>query len=290
MKYIGVTFILTAAVLWGMTGGVADILMDKGWSPGVISFYRGAVGLVCVFIWFIIKPRQHMPRTYSLVLWAALAGVGVAGNFTLYFLSIESSSIAVAATLMYTAPVFVLLASFFLRIERSSWLKWGCIVSVLIGIVLLTGAYSSSGASVNLTGALTGLGSGLSYALFIFAFKKAAAEGSAPTTLTISFIVFSILLFFYMDIQEAASVLTSEDLPLFIVLGLIGAGISFVLYVYGIKRTAPTTASIVAMVEPVTASIFGVLILSDSLSLIQGAGMVIILMTITLLSFKQAQD
>ncbi|MBN8234035.1 EamA family transporter [Halobacillus kuroshimensis] len=290
MKYAGALFIMTAAVFWGLTGGIADVLMEKGWSAGVISFYRGAVGLICALGWFLLKPRKNRPRSKSLFGWAVLAGIGVAGNFTLYFLSIEASSIAVAAILMYTAPIFVLLSSFLLGMEKSSWLKWGCIASVLTGIVLLTGAYKSGGAAVTPAGALTGLGAGLSYALFIFGFKKSSAKGSAPATLTIAFLAFCAILFVYMDIPEAASVLTSGDLPLFILLGLIGAGLSFALYIYGIKRTAPTTASIIAMVEPVTASLFGVLILEDSLSLIQSVGMGIILITITLLSFKQADE
>nr|WP_246055296.1 EamA family transporter [Pseudalkalibacillus caeni] len=53
--------------------------------------------------------------------------------------------------------------------------------------------------------------------------------------------------------------------------------------------TAPTTASMVAMVEPLIASAFGVLLLEDHLSLIQILGMVLILGTFTVLSVKQAQ-
>ena len=44
----------------------------------------------------------------------------------------------------------------------------------------------------------------------------------------------------------------------------------------------------VAMVEPVTASLFGVLLLGDQLGIIQILGMAIILLTITVLSVKQA--
>ncbi|WP_326932340.1 EamA family transporter [Exiguobacterium aurantiacum] len=53
------------------------------------------------------------------------------------------------------------------------------------------------------------------------------------------------------------------------------------------KRTSPTSASIVAMVEPVTASLFGFFILSQQLNVIQMSGMAIILLTVTVLSVKQ---
>ncbi|MGP4070016.1 DMT family transporter [Halobacillus sp. B29] len=287
MRYGGMILVLIAAILWGITGGIADILMNKGWSPSVISFYRGAVGLVCVLIWFLLRPKQNFPTSSTVYIWSLVAGLGVAGNFTLYFLSIEASSIAIAATLMYTAPVFVLLVSFLLRIERSSWLKWGCITGVLVGIILLTGAYNTGSTSVTLLGAGAGLGAGISYAVFIFGFKNASNFGKPQTVLTIAFLAFSALLILFIDRQEALSVLTSGDIGWFILLGLVGAGVSFVLYVVGVRWTAPSTASMIAMVEPVTASLFGVMVLGDSLTFVQLIGMVLILATITFLSVKK---
>ncbi|RIW30723.1 EamA/RhaT family transporter [Bacillus salacetis] len=288
MTFKGAGLVILASVCWGISGGIADILMDKGWDPIFISFYRGAVGFLCFLAWFLSSFKENWTFSRRFHMWAVLAGIGVAGNFTLYFLGIEASSIAVAATLMYTAPVFVLIISFVFHIERSTWFKWACILGVLIGITLLTGAYNPDSISVSFPGALAGLGAGLSYALFIFGFKKASSFGKPQTTLTMAFFAFCIILFLIADKEETVSVLTSADIGWFILLGLLGAGISFLLYVIGIRRTNPSTASMVAMVEPVTASIFGVLLLGDQLSLIQAGGMAVILVTITVLSNKQS--
>lgn len=100
----------------------------------------------------IQRELEHEPRFH---LWSVLGGIGVAGNFTFYFLAIQESSVAVAATLMYTAPIFVLLIPFLFKIEQSTWFKCGCVVSVIIGILLLTGAYDPESIA-------TGLGAGLS--------------------------------------------------------------------------------------------------------------------------------
>lgn len=43
MKYTGIALLMFAAMFWGISGGIADILMEKGWDPLVISFYRGAI-------------------------------------------------------------------------------------------------------------------------------------------------------------------------------------------------------------------------------------------------------
>lgn len=289
MNYTGILFILTSAVLWGITGGLGEILMNKGWSPSIIAFYRGFVGFIFFTFWYLfrrraIKIRNKNPYFYA---WAALAGISVAGNFTFYFLAIESTGIAIAATLMYTAPIFVLLVSFLLGIERSTLFKWASIAFVLVGVVLLTGAYSS-GTSVSFNGVIAGLGSGISYALFIFGFKKSAKLGSPQATLTVAFFFFILILTLRINFGEAMSVVGSSDIGLFILLGIIGAGLSFILYVRGVKRTAPSTASIIAMVEPVTASLFGIILLGNELTLMQYAGMGLILATITILSVKQS--
>lgn len=290
MKYKGVGLIMLAALFWGISGGIANILIDKGWDPLVISFYRGAIALLCFFVWFLLRPRLNWITSARFHVWSLLAGVGVAGNFTFYFLSIEAASVAVAVTLMYTAPVFVLLLSFLLGKERSTWFKWGCIFVVIKGIILLTGAYNIESISASFFGTMAGIGSGLSYVLFIFGFKNAALIGKTQTALTGAFLSFSLILFIFMDKREAFEVLTSGDITWFILLGILGAGISFILYFNGIRRTAPTTASMVAMIEPVTASLFGVLVIGTYLTLIQLLGMVLILATITVFSVKQATE
>jgi drug/metabolite transporter, DME family len=71
---------------------------------------------------------------------------------------------------------------------------------------------------------------------------------------------------------------------MFVGLGVLGAGLSFILYIVGLKQTAPAVASIVAMVEPVTAALFGVLILGENLVGMQIFGMLLILGTVTALT------
>ncbi|SFQ41796.1 hypothetical protein SAMN05518683_1403 [Salibacterium halotolerans] len=87
-------------------------------------------------------------------------------------------------------------------------------------------------------GAAAGLAAGLSYALFIFGFKNASSIGKPQTTLTIAFFSFCLILFLFADKDEAAAVGTSSDIGWFLLLGILGAGISFIFYVIGIRRTA----------------------------------------------------
>lgn len=208
----------------------------------MVSFYRGGIGLLFVLVWLALRPRGSGFASRQLWFWSVIAGVGVAGNFTYYFISIAHGSVAVAATLMYCAPVFVYLVSFLLKLEQSTPLKWVAIALVILGVVLLTGFYEIDAGDVTLTAAGAGLLSALSYAVFLFGFKYAAPHGSPPAILVIAFIVLATI--------------------------LIWLGV----------------ASIVAMVEPVTASLFSVVVLYESLAILQIVGMCVILIAVTALS------
>lgn len=288
MVFTSTLFVALAAFCWGLSGGIGGILLGQGWAPFVVSFYRGLVGLFFVLVWLVLRPQRSGLGNRQLWLWSALAGLGVAGNFAFYFVSISEGSIAVAATLMYCAPVYVYLISFALKIEAPSALKWIAIAVVMIGIVLLTQVYDIGNSGLTAIGLGAGLLSGLSYALFIFGFKYAAPRGSPQATLAIAFTVLAASLVGFTDLGETLSVPGSTDLHLFVSLGVLGAGVSFILYVIGLNRTAPAVAAVLAMVEPVTASLFGLFVFGESLSGLQFVGMGLILVMVTVLSVSSS--
>jgi drug/metabolite transporter (DMT)-like permease len=252
----------------------------------VVAFYRGAIGLLFVIAWLALRPQRSGFGNPRLWLWSIVAGIGIAGNFGFYFLGISEGSVSVAATLMYCAPVFVFFVSFVLGLEHPSWTKFVAIIVVMFGIVLLTRVYESGAGSLTPLAIGSSLLAGLSYAIFIFGFKFATPYGSPQAILAIALAVLVILLLGPASGGDALAVIHAPSLPLFILLGVLGAGLSFIIYVVGLRNTAPGVASIVAMIEPVTASLFGVLVLDETLGGLQLFGMLLILATATILSIR----
>jgi len=156
---------------------------------------------------------------------------------------------------------------------------------VMLGIVLLTGIYNIGTSGVTLVGAGAGLLSGLSYAIFIFGFKYAAPHGSPQAILVAAFAALVAVFIWLVEANQLVAVLGSPSWALFLLLGVLGAGVSFTLYIIGLHHTAPAVASVVAMVEPVSATLFGVAVLNESLDSLQIVGMGLILITVTVLTF-----
>ncbi len=283
----GIPWIIAAAALWGVAGGLAGVLIERGWEPLVVAFYQAAIGFICLLIWLCLQPREGLRSNRNQLFWAVLAGIGIAGNFALYFLSIQQANVAIAATLMYTAPVYVYLVAFLAGLERASLIIWLCLALVIAGVVLLTGVAGAATAGLSGFGIASGIGAGLAYALFIFGFKYAALHGRPHLVLVVAFATVLLCLFPFIDHAQAVAAVRSADIGWFVLLGLFGVGLSFLLYIVGLRRTSPTVASIIAMIEPVTASWFGVAVLDAVLSLTQLLGMALILLTVTYLSVRQ---
>jgi len=106
---------------------------------------------------------------------------------------------------MYSAPVFVYLASFAFGLERPTLFKWAAIATVMLGVILLTGIHDVGASDITLVAVGAGLLSGLSYATFIFAFKYAAPHGSPQAILVIAFVVLVGILASMSDAQQAAA-------------------------------------------------------------------------------------
>jgi len=283
---MGVALIILAAFFWGVSGGIAAELMDRGWDPLVVSFYRGAVGLACFAVWWLSRLTTLARPDRKAILWAALAGLGVAGNFTFYFLAISFGSVAVAVTLMYTAPVYVCLVMLLTGSQRLTPGIVVVILAVLLGVALLTDLVAGL-SELSLAAAAAGIAAGMAYAVFLFGFRNAAARASSVVTLGVAFLVFVLALGPFVDHYQLVAAPLSDDAPLFLLLGLLGAGLSFFLYVVGLKTASAVSVALVGAVEPVTAALFGLLVLDQTLGATQWLGMVVILAAVTFMSVQR---
>lgn len=289
-KTVSLALVALAALMWGLAGGVAGILMARGWEPLLLSLHRGLFGLACIALWLLVaRPAPARPSA-ALVGWALVAGVGVAGNFGFYFMSIRSAGVAVAATLMYSAPAFVFLTSVLLRMERATPGKALAVAGVIGGLGLLTGVSEAGPGAVEPWGVVAGLLAGVSYAVFLFGFKAAARHGPAAQGLAIALVTEILVLLPFVDRTVLWTSLGAADLPWFVVLGVFGAGLSFLAYIVGLRGTAPTVAAVLALVEPVTASLTGVLVLGETLSAPQlvGAGLILASVAVVTTSKEKA--
>ena len=112
MKTRAYLYIITAAVCWGLIGLFVRTLAAQGFSSMQIVALRSLAAAICVTLPLLRSGRAAL-RISLRDLWL-FAGTGICSlvffNYC-YFNAMQQTSLAVAALLLYTAPVYVMLMS-----------------------------------------------------------------------------------------------------------------------------------------------------------------------------------
>ena len=280
MKKFAPLLILIAGILWGSMGLFVRTLNAQGLASMEIVGLRAAVTAVAMCLFLLIFDRKlFVIRVKDL--WCFL-GTGICSivffNFC-YFKAITMTSLSVAAILLYTAPAIVMVLSYFLFKEKLTKRKLLALLMTFVGCVLVTGILSESG-SVSAGGILVGLGAGLGYALYSIFSRYALDRGYHSLTITCyTFVVAAVATGCLTDIPRVMKLSFSSVSygALSLSLGIVCTVAPYLLYTLGLVHVENSLASIIASIEPVTATVLGIILYKEKISLtgILGIGLVI---------------
>lgn len=286
MKTKAYLYIITAAICWGLIGLFVRTLAAQGFSSMQIVALRSLAAAICVTL-PLLRSGSAALRIRLRDLWL-FAGTGICSlvffNYC-YFNAMQQTSLAVAALLLYTAPVFVMLMSLVCFGEAFTRTKALALLLTFSGCACVTGVF---GSSLTLSGLLYGLGSGFGYALYSIFGKYAVRKYSS---LTITAFTFYLALaaswpLADFDYQRLAAI----DLPSIVSvlgLGLLCAVLPYLLYTKGLEQIEAGQASILATIEPFVAAAVGVIFFAEALTPVKIIGMGLIFAAIAVLNIRK---
>lgn len=290
MKKTAVLFVLIAGALWGCIG----IFVRQYSALGMSSMQTVAVRMVIaavLFALFVLIYKRSLFIIRLKDLWIFLgSGVISVGLFTYcYFSSIELSSLSVAAVLLYTAPAFVMLFSLIFFKEKMTVMKAVSLAAAVLGCAMTTGVIGGT-LSVTLSGFLFGLGSGICYALYSIFSRFALNRGYEPFTVTLyTFLFAAVFCLCVTDIRPVVGVVFADwgSFGYALLFALVSCVLPYVFYTLGLKKIRSSTASIIATIEPVVATVIGALLFSEPLSVPFGyLGIALVLLSVVLINVK----
>ncbi|WP_443663536.1 DMT family transporter [Dysosmobacter sp.] len=269
--------ILAAAALWGIIGVWNRRLMAGGLSPYSIVVVRNCGGLVLLLAVMALRDRSvfHVERQHLKYFFGT--GVVSVVLFTVcYFSCQEICSLAVASILLYTAPAIVVVLSALLWREPVTKKKLLALGLTLVGCALVCGVFSGA-LTVTGGGIALGLGAGVFYALYSI-FGRYALAHYGPMTVTVWTFVFAGVASLALVRPAELAALAQPSLALTAV-GLVVCStvLPYILYTRGLARVEAGKASILASLEPVVASVAGVVLFGEPMSPLTAAGIVCVL-------------
>lgn len=285
MKKIAPVFILTSGTLWGAMGMFVRHLNTAGLELLEIVALRAMITCVVLCLFLLIFDRKAL-KIRIRDIWCFL-GTGLCSilffNYC-YFNAITMTSLSVAAVLLYTAPAMVMVMSYFLFHEKFTKIRLLALVLTFLGCMLVTGVLGSKTA-LSPMGILVGLGAGLGYALYSIFSRFAIERGYESATISFyTFLVASIGVIPMISMKELESVIV-KDCSLFffiLVFVLVSTIIPYQTYNIGLKYMENSKASIIASVEPVVATLLGIVVFHESLTASGLLGVVLVLFSIVI--------
>lgn len=200
-----------------------------------------------------------------------------------YFNCINASSLAAAALLLYTAPIFVMLMSLVLFHERFTITKGIALLTTFIGCALITGILNTA-ADFSFTALLYGLGSGIGYALYSIFGKFAVRKYSSATISAYTFYFSTLSSLPLADFSAENGQWNITTLMAALGIGGLCAVIPYLLYNRGLQEVEATQASILATVEPLVAACVGILCFSEPVTWQKLTGIALILASVIILN------
>lgn len=283
-------YVILAGILWGIISIFVTQLKALGLGSMEVVALRVLFSAVVLVLYLLVRDRSQLRvRLKDVGLFFGTGVLSIVFFNYCYFQAITLiGGASIPALLLYTAPIFVMAISVFLFKERVTPKKVACLVVTLLGLALVTGAFSG-GERLSLAALAFGLGSGLGYALYSVFGKFLVGRYSATTITTYTFVVASV---FSVPISgivpRLAEVCSVRVVLLALALALVSTVLPFLLYTKGLDGMEAGRASILATVEPLVATVVGVALFGETLTVVKLVGIAMMLSAIVLLNVGES--
>ncbi len=249
-----------------------------------LAFARGIMGSIFLLLVMRVSGRHFNASALrgNLAL-LVLTGAMIGFNWILLFEAYNYTTVAIATLCYYMQPVIVLLVSPILFREPVTLRKVICVITAIAGMVLVSGAGSSSGAAGadNLRGILLGLGAAALYSGVVLFNKRITGVPIYEKTI-VQLLSAALALIPYMLLRGTlhSYSMGNAQIILLVTVGIVHTGIAYALYFGAVEKLPVQTAALFSYIDPVTAVLLSALFLHEPMTLTGGIGAVMILIAL----------
>lgn len=265
----------TLAALWGgsfLFMRIAAPIIGPAW----VAFGRSGIAAVLLLVYATIRRTDLQLKTYKwnyLVLGAFQSAV----PFFLFAYAETILSASLGAIINATSPLFGLIIGLVLRDEQFAWDRMIGVFVGIFGVSVVVGFSDTAYSSDLLHGVLMGAGAACSYGISSNYTRRyvrgAPSLGMAAYSQLFAAVMLTPLLWFF----PPTAAITTEALWAMILLGLLATGIAYILFFRLVVDVGPVVSLTVTFLVPVTALVWGIVLLNEQIAPSQYIGSIIVL-------------
>lgn len=291
---VGYALVLTAAVLFGLNAGASRIPLRSGTDEATFTTVRitGALLVLVVIALVVDRSALRLPAVRRLPLLIGLGVVGIAGLQGFYNVAINRLPLGIALLLEYTGPVLVVLWVRFARREPVHARMWPALGLTLVGLAVVSQVWS--GLVFDGLGVVMALLAAGCFAAYFLLGEDVGVSAEPLHHILWAFAMAAVLMNVVAPAWEADALgadasmlgrLSDLTVPAWLAMGwvvVLGTVAPFFLLLLALRALPATVVSVVAMLEPVVASVVGWGWYAESLTAVQLGGVVLVLVGIVL--------
>jgi drug/metabolite transporter (DMT)-like permease len=292
---LGYAMVLAAGTLFAVNGTVAKVVLKSGLSSLRLTETRCLGAFLGLALIVLATRRRSLRASRSDLAFLALFGVlGVALVQLFYFLAIRRLEIGVALLIEYLAPLLIALWARFVAKEHVRRRIWAALVLSLGGLTLVVDLWG--GISLDGLGVVYALIGAVAFAVYVLLAEHAVGRRDTLSLVTYGFLFASVFWavaqpwwsFPFAKLGRSTSLLgnlAGSSLPVWaLVLWIVvlGTTVPFLLIVGSLRHVPASRAAIVAMIEPVLATVVAYAWLDETLGAQQIVGGAVVLLGIGL--------
>ena len=260
---LGTVLVLLAGMSWGTSGVFVRYFTALGMSAMQLTLFKCAIPGVVLLLYCLLFRRDVLKvKLKDLWIFICLGVISLTFFTWCYFSTIQATSMSAAAILLYLAPVLVMIMSAILFKEEVTKTKVIACALAFAGCFFVSG-FVGNAVPLPFRAIVTGLLSALGYALYSIFSQFALNRGYDPLTLPTYAFIFaglSALPFAHpAEIIAAGSASPLKFAGMLCLMAFMVSLLPYLLYTNGLMRSTPGRASIMASIEPVTATVLGAL-------------------------------
>ncbi len=282
-----------AAVIYGISFTVAKEVMPLYVKPFGFILLR-VTGATIIFwgVGSFIKKERITTADFPRIFLASIFGIAL--NMLSFFKGLSMTSPISASVIMVTTPIIVLTFSTFILNEKATKRKLAGIFIGMFGAIILIAYGRDIGTATNATlGNLLVFVNATSYALYLILIKNLTKKYH-PLTLAKWLYLFGLILvipFGYHEFVEVEWNLLPHSI--FYRIGFVVLFTTFFAYLFNllaIRKLKPTTISIFMYLQPVIASLYALIVGSDSLNTLKILATILIFIGVFLVARKSKEE
>jgi drug/metabolite transporter (DMT)-like permease len=250
---------------------------------GTLLAVRFTIG--AALFWMLVLARRERPRIRprDVAIALLLGAIGYSAQAGLYFAALERIDASILSLLLYTFPAIVTVAAVVIGRERANRRRLAALALTSSGLVLvLAGA---AGGAFDAIGASLALGAAFVYSAYILTSEPTAARVSpyllSALVCTGAAVTLSVGAAGLGQLHPEA--VTATGWLWLAGIGAVSTVAAIGMFFAGLRRVGPSSAAILATVEPVVTVMLAFAVFGETLGAVQIAGAALVLSSVLVL-------